>query len=82
MALRDKFLYLDYPSINFAPPGTEQSIEETDIEQLLKHHFTARLEKPEDATKIATELLSIYSKKGKTSHQEALNVIDKWKPND
>ena len=82
MALRDKFLYLDYPSINFAPPGTEQSIEETDIEQLLKHHFAARLEKPEDATKIATELLSIYSKKGRTSHQEALNVIDKWKPND
>ena len=82
MSLRDKFLFLDYPSMNFAPPETEQIGEETDIQQLLKQYFAARLEKPEDAVKIATELLSIYSKKTITSHQEALNVIDGWKPHD
>lgn len=81
MSLRDKFLFLDYPSMNFAPPETEQIGEETDIQQLLKQYFV-RLEKPEDAVKIATELLSIYSKKTITSHQEALNVIDGWKPHD
>jgi hypothetical protein len=82
MSLRDKFLYLDYPLIHFVGTVTEQTTEEADIHQLLKQHFTARLGKPEDATNIAARLLTIYSKKTKTSHQEALNVTDEWNPND
>ena len=82
MSLRDKFLYLDYPLMRFAGTESEQTSEETDIQQLLKQHFATRLEKPEDATKIATGILSTYSKKTKTSHQEALSIIDEWKPND
>jgi hypothetical protein len=64
--------------------GTEnnQTTEEADIQQLLRQHFTARLQKPDDATKLATGILAIYSKKTKTSHQEALSVIDGWNPND
>ena len=82
MSLRDKFLYLDYPLIHFVGTETEQTTEEADIHQLLKQHFTKRLEKPEDATNIAVRLLTIYSKKTKTSNQEALNVTDEWNPND
>jgi DNA repair exonuclease SbcCD nuclease subunit len=82
MSLRDKFLYLDYPLIHFVGTETEQTIEEADIHQLLKQHFSSRLGKPEDATNIAARLLTIYSKKTKTSHQEALNVTDEWNPND
>jgi len=83
LALRDKFLYLDYPLMTFT--GTENALhatEEADIQQLLKQHFATRLEKPEDATKIASRLLATYSKKTKTAHQEALSVIDEWKPDD
>ena len=82
MSLRDKFLYLDYPLIHFVGTETEQTTEEADIHQLLKQHFTKRLGKPEDATNIAVRLLTIYSKKTKTSNQEALNVTDEWNPND
>ena len=82
MSLRDKFLYLDYPLIHFVGTVTEQTTEEADIHQLLKQHFTARLGKHEDATNIAVRVLTIYSKKTKTSHQEALNVTDEWNPND
>jgi DNA repair exonuclease SbcCD nuclease subunit len=82
MSLRDKFLYLDYPLIHFVGTDTEQTTEEADIHQLLKQHFTARLGKPEDATNIAVRLLTVYSKKTKTSHQEALSVTDEWNPND
>ena len=83
MSLRDKFLYLDYPVMRFTDAETAQITEETNIHELLKQHFTARLPKRADeATKIATGLLSIYSKKTKTSHQEALSIIDGWKPID
>lgn len=82
MSLRDKFLYLDYPLMRFTATETDQTTEATDIQQLLKQYFTARLQKPDDATKIATGILSTYSKKTKTSHQEALSIIDEWKPND
>jgi DNA repair exonuclease SbcCD nuclease subunit len=83
LALRDKFLYLDYPLMTFT--GTENALhatEEADIRQLLKQHFATRLEKPEDATRISTRLLATYSTKTKTAHQEALSIIDEWKPND
>jgi hypothetical protein len=82
LSFKDKFLYLEYPSIQFTEAGTEQITEEADIQQLLKQHFSARLKKPEDATKIAAKLLSIYSNKSRTSHEEALNARDEWKPND
>ena len=83
LSLRDKFLYLDYPLMNFS--GTEnelQAAEGADIEQLLKQYFTSRTEKPEEATNIARRLLRIYSNRTRTSHQEALSAIDEWKPND
>jgi DNA repair exonuclease SbcCD nuclease subunit len=82
MSLRAKFLYLDYPLMRFADTETEQTSEETDIQHLLMQHFATRLEKPEDGTKIATGILASYTKKTKTSHQEALSIIDEWKPND
>jgi DNA repair exonuclease SbcCD nuclease subunit len=83
LSLRGKFLYLDYPLMNFT--GTENELhptEEADIEKLLKQHFTTRLEKPEQATNISTRLLATYSTKTKTAHQEALSIIDEWKPDD
>ena len=79
MSLRDKFLYLEYPSTQFEGAETAQTTEGTNIEQLLKQYFAARLEKPEDATKIALELLKTYSSKTKSSDQEALNIVDEWK---
>jgi DNA repair exonuclease SbcCD nuclease subunit len=82
LSFKDKFLYLEYPSIHFTGTETEQTTEEADIQQLLKQHFSARVKKPEDATNIAAKLLSIYSKKSRTSHEEALNTIDEWRPND
>jgi DNA repair exonuclease SbcCD nuclease subunit len=82
MSLRDKFLYLDYPLMRFTGTENEQTTDETDIHQLLKLYFAERLEKPDDATKIATGILSTYSKRTKTSHQEALSVIDGWKSSD
>jgi DNA repair exonuclease SbcCD nuclease subunit len=83
MSLRSKFLYLDYPLMRFTrTEDTLEAAEEADIQQLLKQHFTSRLKKPEEATSIATRLLATYSTKTKTAHQEALNVIDEWKPND
>lgn len=83
LALRSNFLYLDYPLMTFT--GTEDELhatEEADIQQLLKQHFATRLEKPEAATNISTRLLTTYSTKTKTAHQEALSVIDEWKPDD
>jgi len=82
MSFRDKFLYLDYPLMRFTTTETDQTIEATDIQQILKQHFKAHLKEPDDATKLATQILSTYSKKTKTSHQEALSIIDGWKPND
>ncbi len=83
LSLRDKFLYLDYPLMNFIEAENPlQDNEEADIQQLLKQHFTTRLAKPEDATNIATRLLATYSTKTKTAHQEALSIIDEWKHND
>ena len=79
MSLRDKFLYLDYPSAQFDGAETAQTTEGTNIEQLLKQYFAARLQKPEDATGIALELLKTYSKRTKSSDQEALNIVDEWK---
>ena len=83
LALRSNFLYLDYPLMTFT--GTENELhatEEADIQQLLKQHFATRLEKPEAATNISTRLLATYSTKTKTAHQEALSIIDEWKPDD
>lgn len=83
LALRGKFLYLDYPLMAFT--GTESTLhptEEADIHQLLKQHFATRLEKPENATNISTRLLATYSTKTRTAHQEALSIIDEWKPDD
>jgi DNA repair exonuclease SbcCD nuclease subunit len=83
LALRSKFLYLDYPLMTFT--GTENELpatEEADIQQLLRQHFATRLEKPEQATNISTRLLATYSTKTKTTHQEALSIIDEWKPDD
>jgi DNA repair exonuclease SbcCD nuclease subunit len=82
LSLRGNFLYLDYPLMNFT--GTENELqvtEEADIQQLMKQYFTTRLA-PEEATNIATRLLVTYSTKTKTTHQEALSIIDEWKPND
>jgi len=83
LALREKFLYLDYPLMNFS--GTETELlasEEADIQDLLRQYFKAHLEKPEAATNVASKLLTAYSTKTRASHQEALSIIDEWKPND
>lgn len=82
MSMRDRFLYLDYPLMRFTGMETEQTNEETDIQQLLRQYFKARLKKPDDAMKIAVGVMAAYSKKTRASHQEALNVVDEWKPND
>ena len=37
---------------------------------------------PEDAANISTRLLATYSTKTRTAHQEALSIIDEWKPDD
>jgi DNA repair exonuclease SbcCD nuclease subunit len=82
-ALRGKFLYLDYPLTTFTSSENElHATEEADIQELLRQHFSTRLEKPEAAANISTRLLATYSTKTKTAHQEALSVIDEWKPDD
>jgi DNA repair exonuclease SbcCD nuclease subunit len=83
LALREKFLYLDYPLMNFGGPESELLLsEEADIHDLLRQYFKAHMEKPEATTEVASKLLSTYSAKTKTSHQEALSIVDEWKPND
>jgi hypothetical protein len=80
MSLRDKFLYLDYPSTQFDTAENTQITAGTNIEELLKRYFETHLQKPEDATKLAIAILNTYSKRTKTSDQEALNIMDEWKP--
>jgi DNA repair exonuclease SbcCD nuclease subunit len=82
LSMRDRFLYLDYPLMRFTGTENQQTTEETDLQQLLKQYLSMRSKKPDDATKIAGGILTAYSKKTKTSHQEALNVIDEWNTND
>jgi DNA repair exonuclease SbcCD nuclease subunit len=83
LALREKFLYLDYPLMNFSGIETELNVgEEANIQDLLNQYFKAHLEKIKAATNIASKLLTAYSRKTKTSQEEALSIIDKWNPDD
>ena len=83
LALREKFLYLDYPLMNFSDVETELPAgEEANIQDLLNQYFKVHLEKAEAATNIATKLLTTYSRRTRASQEEALSIIDRWKPDD
>jgi len=84
MSLREKLLFLDYPLLDFDMPQFQlETAEGSDIAQPLNQYFKFTLaQNAEEATRIAIKLVELYTRKTKTTHQEALSEIDGWQPND
>jgi DNA repair exonuclease SbcCD nuclease subunit len=83
-SLRERMLFLDYPLINLNTNQAElKTMEGSDIQQLLKQYLATRLGKrAEETAGIAAKLVELYAHKTRTTHQEALGVIDGWQPHD
>jgi len=84
LSLKEKLLFLEYPLIDLA--GSEVQLElagESDIQKILNQYLKARLGQGAETTAdIAMKLVELYTRKSRTTNQEALSIVDGWKPSD
>jgi len=81
LSMREKMLYLDYPLMNFEQKTNITFNAKTDLNSILEQYFTSTLgPAARETTEIAMNLLRAYERRTKASHQEALEIIDQWKP--
>jgi DNA repair exonuclease SbcCD nuclease subunit len=84
LALREKLLFLEYPLVDLA--GSQvglETTEESDIQGILNQYLKARLGQGAETTAdIAMKLVELYARRGRTTNQEALSIIDGWRPSD
>jgi hypothetical protein len=79
--MKEKMLYLDYPLMNFEQKVNMNYNATTDLNSILEQYFTSIVGgAARDTTDIAMKLLRVYERRTKASHQEALEIIDQWKP--
>jgi hypothetical protein len=79
--MREKMLYLDYPLMNFEQKPNITFNAKTDLNSILEQYFTSIVgDAARETTEIAIKLLRVYERRTKASHQEALEIIDQWKP--
>jgi len=81
LLMKEKMLYLDYPLMNFEQKVNMNYNATTDLNSILEQYFTSIVGgAARDTTDIAMKLLRVYERRTKASHQEALEIIDQWKP--
>jgi len=81
LSMREQMLYLDYPLMNFEQKTNITFNAKTDLNSILEQYFTSTLgPAARETTEIAMNLLRAYERRTKASHQEALEIIDQWKP--
>ena len=83
-SLKEQVLFLDYPLIDLEGEKVKfDAAEESDIHQLLRQFFGSGFgQKAQKAADVAVRLIELYSRKSKTTNDEAMNIIDGWKPSD
>lgn len=82
LLMKERVLYLDYPLMNFQQATINLNMK-SDMNAMFQQYFKSTSEKSaRETADIAMKLLRIYEKKTKTSHQEALEIVDQWKPKD
>lgn len=81
LTMKEQVLYLDYPLMNFEQNIRTEYTQTSNVRSILEQHFNSSAgEASREITDITMKLITIYEKKTKTSHQEALEAIDQWKP--
>jgi DNA repair exonuclease SbcCD nuclease subunit len=82
LAMREGTLYLDFPLMNFDQTGGQFQFTDTaDLNVILQNYFaTVSPNSAQQLTDLATKLLRVYEKKTKTSSEQALQIVDEWKP--
>lgn len=83
-SLREKLLYLEYPLIDLNTTQVQlEAADGSDLQNLLHQYYKAKLgDHAEETTNIAIKLVETYTSKSKTTHQEALTIIDGWEHHD
>ena len=81
LSMREKMLYLDYPLMNFEQKPNITFNAKTDLNSILEQYYTSTVgDAARETTEVAMKLLRVYERRTKASHQEALEIIDQWKP--
>jgi DNA repair exonuclease SbcCD nuclease subunit len=82
LSLKEKLLYLDYPLMNFEQDANRlQYTQTSDLNSILEQYFTSVVgDSGHETAKIAIKILQVYEKKTKMAQQEALDIVDQWKP--
>jgi DNA repair exonuclease SbcCD nuclease subunit len=82
LALKQKVLYLAYPLLNFEQPLNQlQYAQTSELSTILEQYFAPLVgNSAQETAKLAMKILKVYEKKTQTANQEALEIIDQWKP--
>jgi DNA repair exonuclease SbcCD nuclease subunit len=82
LSTKEKVLYLEYPIFSFDQSGGEILFSKTsDLQTIFQNYYSAtQRDDAKRMTDLTTRLLQVYEKRSKTAHQEALEIIDEWKP--
>lgn len=81
LSMKQNVLYLDYPLMNFEQNVDIQYAKTSDLNSIFKQYFESTVgDAAPETTDMAMKLLRIYEKRSKSSHEEALEIIDQWKP--
>jgi len=84
LSLREKVLFLDYPLIDLDDSQVKlEAAQVSDIHQLLRLYFESKLgHNAKEIANIAGKLVELYAVKGKKTVEEAMTIIDGWRPDD
>jgi hypothetical protein len=82
LALKQKVLYLAYPLLNFEQPLNQlQYAQTSELSTILEQYFAPLVgNSAQETANLAMKILKVYEKKSQTANQEALEIVDQWKP--
>lgn len=82
LSLKQKVLYLTYPLLNFEQPLNQLNYTQTsELSTLLEQYFASIVgNSAQETADLTMKILKVYEKKNQSANQEALEVVDEWKP--
>jgi DNA repair exonuclease SbcCD nuclease subunit len=81
LAMKQSALYLEFPLQDFTQESSNIDVGQSDIQSILQQYFTSKIgDAGRDYADVSMKILRAYENKKRASHQEALNIIDGWTP--